>query len=100
MVVIRLFRTGTHKRPQYRIVVIDERRPRQGRFLENLGTYDPSSKSGQGIQLDRSGIDRWVANGARMSDTVRSLVRRQQRSQVPVAEAPGGEAKLAENGSP
>ncbi len=94
MVVIRLFRTGTHKRPQYRIVAIDERRPRQGRFLENLGTYDP--RGGRGAQLDRAGIDRWVARGARMSDTVRSLVRREQRSQAPAGEV----AEVAENGSP
>ena len=94
MVVIRLFRTGTRKRPQYRIVAIDERRPRQGRFLENLGTHDP--RGGRGTQLNQPGIDRWVARGARMSETVRSLVRRQQRLQAPAGEV----AKPAENASP
>lgn len=85
MVVIRLFRVGTHKRPQYRIVAMDNRRPRQGRYLESLGSYDP--RGGEAARIDQAGIDRWVARGAQLSDTVRSLLRRQRRAEASAAPA-------------
>ena len=76
MVKIRLFRTGSKKKPFYRIVAIDSHEKRQGRFLENLGTYDP--RGGGGVHLRREALDRWVSQGAQLSDTVRSLRRKAQ----------------------
>ena len=75
MVKVRLFRIGTTKRPYYRVVAIDSRRARNGRVLEFLGTYDPLSGA---ADLRRDRVQAWVDRGARLSDTVRSLVRRPQ----------------------
>ncbi len=83
MVKIRLFRTGTHKRPTYRIVAIDHRRQRQGRFLENLGTYEPLNDGA--AALNTAGIQAWVDKGAQISPTVQSLLRKQAKAG---AEAP------------
>jgi small subunit ribosomal protein S16 len=85
MVKIRLFRTGARKRPSYRVVAIDSRRARQGRFLENLGTYDPSGR--EPARLDTEAIERWVARGAQLSDTVRSLLKRQRRAGAEAGES-------------
>ncbi len=84
MVMIRLFRTGTRNRPQYRIVAIEKRKQRQGRFLENLGTYDP--RRGGGTAVDLAAVERWIERGAQPSDTVASLIRR-ARAAVPAAAA-------------
>lgn len=70
MVVIRLTRKGRKKVPFYRIVVADSRMPRDGRFLENLGTYDPIKKE---VKMNLERIDHWVKVGAKMSDTVAKL---------------------------
>ena len=78
MVKIRLYRTGSRKRPQYRIIAIDSRAKRQGRCLESLGTYDPSGPGG--VALNEVAIERWISRGAQLSDTVRSLLRRQRRA--------------------
>ncbi len=78
MVKIRLFRTGTTKRPSYRIVAMDSRRQRQGRVLETLGTYEPLR--GGAVTLREDAMARWIANGAQVSDTVASLVRRRRRA--------------------
>jgi len=75
MVKIRLSRAGARNRPFYRIVAIDERSPREGRPLEFLGTYDPKANPG-GIQVRADAIAAWVAKGAQLSPTVKSLVRR------------------------
>jgi small subunit ribosomal protein S16 len=74
MVKIRLFRTGTTNRPYYRVIAIDHRKKRQGRFLESLGTYDP--RGGGRADLDLVAVERWVSRGAQLSDTVRSLVKK------------------------
>ena len=92
MVKIRLFRTGTRKRPHYRIVAIDHRAKRQGRTLEQLGTYDP--RGGGAVTLREGAIDRWVERGAQMSDTVASLLRRHRR-EAAAAEASGADAAEA-----
>ena len=81
MVKIRLLRAGAKKRPFYKIVAIDERRPRDGRALEFLGTYDPKGDPPP-LQLDLEGVERWVGQGARLSATVASLVRRVRRDQA------------------
>lgn len=74
-VVIRLQRRGTTKRPTYRIMVTDARKPMQGKCLEQIGTYYPRQKEGQlQLQLDR--VDHWVKQGAQPSETVKNLVRR------------------------
>jgi len=80
MVKIRLTRHGAKKRAFYRIVAIDERKPRQSRPLEFLGTYDPGHRP-ERLQLSAERLEAWVANGAQLSPTVRSLVRRARRQQ-------------------
>jgi len=70
MVVIRLTRKGRKKNPFYRIVAADSRMPRDGRFLENLGTYDPLKKE---VKMNLERIDHWIKVGAKMSDTVAKL---------------------------
>ena len=74
-VKIRLARGGAKKRPFYRIVVIDSRRQRDGRALEFLGSYDPTSKP-ERIVVKRERVQAWVGEGARLSDTVKSLLKR------------------------
>ncbi len=78
-VVIRLQRRGTTKRPTYRIMVTDARKPMQGKSLEQIGTYYPRQKEGQlELQLDR--VDHWVKLGAQPSETVKNLVRRARQT--------------------
>ena len=78
-VSIRLARQGSKQRPFYRIVAADRRRSRDGRFIEQLGYYDPRSNS---FSLNKESYDRWISNGAIASDTVASLVRRDVRTSV------------------
>lgn len=78
MVKIRLRRAGAKKRPFYRVVAIDSRRARDGRPLEFLGTYDPTTRP-ERIALSTDRIEHWRARGAEVSSTVRSLVRRAAR---------------------
>ena len=77
-VVIRLRREGTTKRPTYRVVVTDSRRPRDGTFIERLGLYYPRQKDNP-IQINLERLQHWIKLGAAPSETVRSLVRRQTR---------------------
>jgi small subunit ribosomal protein S16 len=72
-VKIRLKRIGTHKKPYYRVVVADSRFPRDGRFIEMIGTYDPLKKEG-GTALDQEKALGWLRKGAVPTDTVRSLL--------------------------
>jgi small subunit ribosomal protein S16 len=78
MVKIRLSRAGAKKRPFYRIVAIDERRQRDGRALEFLGTYDPKVEP-ERLVIRSEAIDAWVKKGAQLSPTVKSLMRRSRR---------------------
>jgi small subunit ribosomal protein S16 len=71
---IRLARAGAKKRPFYRVVVTDHRSPRGGRFLENIGTYDPAKDPGQFV-FDRARFDFWTGHGATPSATVDRLVK-------------------------
>jgi small subunit ribosomal protein S16 len=75
---IRLARAGAKKRPFYRVVVTDHRSPRGGRFLENIGTYDPAKASTDSAQfiLDRGRFDFWTGHGATPSETVDRLVKK------------------------
>jgi small subunit ribosomal protein S16 len=72
-VKIRLKRIGTHKKPYYRVVVADSRSPRDGRFIEMIGTYDPLKKEG-GTSLDQEKALGWLRKGAVPTDTVKSLL--------------------------
>ncbi len=73
-VKIRLTRKGTHKQPYYRVVAADSRSPRDGRFLDILGTYDPLVKPAL-IELDREKVASWLKKGATPSETVKSLIK-------------------------
>jgi len=74
---IRLARIGKTKKPFYRVVVIDKRRPRNGRFVEVVGTYDPLKKPAE-VKLKAERIQYWIGCGAQPSDTVRSFLRNQK----------------------
>ena len=75
MLSIRLRRTGTTKRPYYRVVVADSRSWRDGRFVEILGHYDPR-KDPAVVKIDKERANYWIGKGAQASDTVRSLLKR------------------------
>ena len=75
MVKIRLRRMGAKKAPYYRIVVADSRSPRDGRFIEEIGTYDPLSES-EKLKVDLERAKYWIANGAHPTDTVRGLLKK------------------------
>jgi len=78
-VTIRLSRHGAKKKPFYRIVVSDRRFPRDGRYIEQVGTYDPSPASG-GIKLNREKIEHWIKNGAQPSQTVSELIKKEKKA--------------------
>ena len=73
MVVIRLARHGAHKAPFYRVVVADQRKRRDGSFIELVGTYDPKLEP-SGINLDMDKINAWIAKGAQPSSAVSHLI--------------------------
>ena len=75
MVKIRLRRMGAKKAPYYRIVVADSRSPRDGRFIEELGIYDPMA-DGEKIKVDLERAKYWISNGAQPTDTVRGLLKK------------------------
>mgnify|MGYP003292747946 CR=1 FL=1 len=76
MVKIRSQRFGSKKRPFYRIVATDSRNPRDGRFIEIVGTYDPLTNP-ETVKIDVEKVEKWVNNGAKLTDTVKSLLVRQ-----------------------
>lgn len=73
-VKIRLRRMGAKKAPFYRIVVADSRFPRDGRFIEEIGTYDPT-KEPSVFTVDEEKVQKWIANGAQPTDTVKALLK-------------------------
>jgi len=77
VVTIRLARIGKKKRPFYRIVVTEKTRPRNGRFVEIVGTYDPLKNPAE-VKLQEERIKYWLGCGAQPSDTVRSFLRTQK----------------------
>lgn len=87
-VKIRMQRGGSSHNPHYRVVVTDVRTPRDGRFVERVGTYDPKNKKETeqvNLKLDR--IDYWLGVGAQPSDTVRSLIKRARKAAPAEVEA-------------
>ena len=78
-VSIRLRREGALNNPYYRIVVADSRGPRDGKFIEHIGNYDPK-KTENGVQIDLSRVDYWLGVGAQPSDTVRSFIKNARKA--------------------
>ena len=75
MVKIRLQRFGSHKRPFYRIVAADVTAPRDGRFLDIIGTYNPLTQPAS-VEIDKEKALKWLNNGAKPTDTVKSLFKK------------------------
>ena len=74
-VKIRLKRIGSKKNVFYRIVVADARSPRDGRFIENVGTYDPQQNDEEKVSLKEDRIKYWLSNGAQPTDTVSQIIK-------------------------
>ena len=90
MVIIRLSRGGSKKRPFYHVTVADHHRSRDGRFIERVGFFNPIAKGAEeNARLDIERIDYWVRQGAQLTDRVAKIVKnyRKQTSGTPVAEA-------------
>ena len=76
MVIIRLARSGAKKNPYYFITVADERRPRDGAFIERLGFFNPSAKGQEErLRIDLEKLEEWVSKGAQVSDRIKSLIK-------------------------
>ncbi len=73
MVKIRLTRTGKTHAPTYRIVVADQRSPRDGRFIEEIGHYNPNSKE---LKVNEESAKKWIANGAQPTPTIKALLKK------------------------
>jgi small subunit ribosomal protein S16 len=79
--VIRLRRHGSRKKPFYRIVVADSRSPRDGRFVEQVGTYDPAFDPPR-VTVKGDAAERWIKAGAKPSETVKKLIKRAQAATI------------------
>src|SRR4051812_50166849 len=86
-VSIRLRREGAKNRPYFKVVVADKRSPRDGKFIEIIGTYDPK-KSGHNSTLKLDRAQYWIARGAQPSDTVRSLIKKNKKQAGTAAAGP------------
>ena len=75
MVVIRMMRVGSKKKPYFRVVVTEARTARESSFVENVGTYNPRMKPAQ-VQINKARIEHWLQKGAKPSNTVRTLLKR------------------------
>ena len=80
-VVLRLSRAGTHKAPFYHVVATDSRMPRDGRYLEDVGIYDPT-RTPERIELRSERVEHWLKVGAKPSPTVAKVLRRAKRLQA------------------
>ena len=101
-VSIRLRREGTKNRPYYRVVVVDSRSPRDGKFIEILGTYDPK-QTGQNSSFDVERAEYWITKGAQPSDTVRSLIKTNRKATAtaePASKAEQTEQQSVQEPSP
>ena len=81
MLAIRLMRTGAKKRPSYRIVVKEKQSKRDGAYLENLGTYNPTREPAE-IKLKADRVQYWIGKGAQPTDTVARLIKQAARTQA------------------
>jgi small subunit ribosomal protein S16 len=93
-VAIRLRREGALNRPYFKVVVTDTRSPRDGKFIEIVGTYDPK-KAGQNSTLKLDRIEHWISKGAQPSDTVRSLIKKTKNPEAAAKKAAAMAAKKA-----
>src|SRR2546423_5596139 len=93
-VAIRLRREGALNRPYFKVVVTDKRSPRDGKFIEIVGTYDPK-KGGMNSTLKLERIEYWISKGAQPSDTVRSLIKKNRDPEAAAKKAAAIEAKKA-----
>jgi small subunit ribosomal protein S16 len=83
MVSIRLARGGAKKRPFYHVVVTDSRNTRDGRFIERLGFFNPTARGGeQRLKLDHERAERWVSQGAQLSERVKSLLKEARKQEA------------------
>jgi small subunit ribosomal protein S16 len=119
-VKIRLRRTGRKKQPSYRLVVAESETPREGRYLDSVGTYNPLTRPSD-LRIDLEKVDSWLARGALMSDTVASLIRKARKGgdktlavrgvgpeekpdlnvvDAPSAAVPAGKSKAGSRGAP
>ena len=94
-VSIRLRREGTKNRPYYKVVVADRRSPRDGKFIEIIGTYDPKIP-GRNSTLNIDRVEYWISKGAQPSDTVRSLIKKNKK---PAAAEPAAKIEQSEQQS-
>jgi small subunit ribosomal protein S16 len=93
-VAIRLRREGALNRPYFKVVVADKRSPRDGKFIEIVGTYDPKKRGmNSTLKLDR--VEYWISKGAQPSDTVRSLIKKNKNPEAAAKKAAAAEAKKA-----
>ena len=98
-VAIRLRREGALNRPYFKVVVTDKRSPRDGKFIEIIGTYDPKKKGNNStLKLDR--VEYWISKGAQPSDTVRSLIKKTKNPEAAAKKAAAIEAKKAAKPKP
>ena len=86
MLMIRLSRTGARKQPQYRIVVIEKERARNGRPVEVVGTYNPRTNPAS-VEMKRDRVEYWVSKGAQMSERVNKLFSKAPAAPVPASAA-------------
>jgi small subunit ribosomal protein S16 len=83
-VVLRLSRAGAKKKPYYHVVATDSRNPRDGKFIEAIGAYDPN-KSPPLVQFNQDRLQHWLKAGARPSETVAQLIKRSAKNPAPAA---------------
>ena len=84
-VKIRLARFGSKKRPIYRVVVSDIRAPRDGRFIERIGWYNPKMETVEGLKMDLERVDYWLGKGAQPTDKAGLLIKRARKQTAPAA---------------
>jgi small subunit ribosomal protein S16 len=91
-VKIRLKRYGTKKRPFYRLVVVDSRKPRDGRTIEEVGLYHPIEVEGKQLRIKEDRVQEWIRKGARPTDTVRRLLNKNELKSQKEELSPGEDA--------
>jgi small subunit ribosomal protein S16 len=94
-VSIRLRREGTKNSPYYKVVVADRRSPRDGKFIEIIGAYDPK-KPGHNSTLKIDRVEYWISKGAQPSDTVRSLIKQNKKPMTTAEPSPRVEAESSQ----
>ncbi len=98
-VVLRLSRMGNNNNPFYRVVAQDSRVPGDGRYIEGLGWYDPKI-DGVNYRLKMDRVSYWLDNGALVSDTVKSLIKKARNAPPPAVEEPAASEPVAEEAAP